>query len=174
MAPTGTAVRVDRNSPMADNPSRDTAWYAAISSILTSASSGSTRSPESSATGPTGKIAQPMPAPASATASGADIQNTAAPAYLTSSSRTRPAGATSRYRSVPSPASPAMVSPAPTPMVTGRNSGRKSSNAVTATKSPFWLIRSRNAGPLPGGTAEETLGTTAITTGIAARARSIA
>ncbi|MDQ0863209.1 hypothetical protein QF036_000790 [Arthrobacter globiformis] len=75
---------------------------------------------------------------------------------------------------MPSPASPAMVSPATTPMVSGRNSGTETSIAVTATNSPFWLIRSRKAGPLPGGTAEETRTTTAITTGIAASARSIA
>src|SRR6476620_9235491 len=131
-------------------------------------------SPESRVTGPTGKSAAPIPAPVRATTSGATITNTAAPAYLTISRRIRPAGATSRYRRVPCPASPAIVSPATTPTVRGRNSGTETTMAVTPTNRPFWAIRCRKAGPRPAGTAEETRTATAIRIGMAASAHNMA
>ena len=46
--------------------------------------------------------------------------------------------------------------------------------AVTPTNRPFWVIRSRNAGPRPGGTAEDSRTATAIRTGMAASAHSMA
>src|SRR5213595_2020549 len=137
MAPTGTTVRVDRNRPIADNPARDTARYAAISTSRSAAWGGWITSPDRSVTGPMGNSDAPIAAPARPTVTGAATQNANAPAYLTSSNRTRPAGATSRYRRVPRLASPAMVSPATTPMVRGRNRGTATSIAVTATNSPF-------------------------------------
>src|SRR5450759_2499303 len=108
-------------------------------------------------TGPIGKSEAPKNAPAAR--------------YFTTSSRTRPAGLTSRYRSVPRFASPAMVSPATTPTVIGRNNGTETTRAAIPTNSPFCVIRSRNGGPSPGaGLDDDSRTATATRIGIAASA----
>ena len=51
-------------------------------------------------------------------------------------------------------ASPAIVSPATTPIVSGKKSGIARIIAVKPTKRPFWLTRSKKGGPSPGGIVE--------------------
>ena len=51
-------------------------------------------------------------------------------------------------------ASPAIVSPATTDIVSGKKSGIATIIAVKETKKPFWLTRSRKGGPSPGGIVE--------------------
>src|SRR5215469_8129991 len=76
--------------------------------------------------------------------------NTQTAAYLTASSRVRPAGTVSRPRSVPWLASPAIASPVTTAMASGSSSSvsvRKSTTSARNTPFPeSWL---RNCGPLP-------------------------
>src|SRR5450756_2243545 len=175
IAPTGTSVRVEMNKPIADRPSSETVTYPARSSERSTDSPTPMVSPESKVTGPTGKREAPMTAPAATTVRAATRQNAAAPRYLTTRSRTRPAGRTSRYRSVPRLASPAIVSPATTPMVRGRNNGMETTRAAIPTNNPFWVTRSRNGGPSPGaGGVDDNRTATAIRIGIAASASSIA
>src|SRR5699024_810007 len=76
---------------------------------------------------------------------------------------------------MPSPASPAIVSPETTEMVSGRNSGVVTTRAVTETNMPFWVTLSSSGGPAPGPGGEAEKNTTrASSTGIAASAPSIA
>ncbi len=58
IAPTGTSVSVERNSPIADSPSSDTVTYSAMSRQRPSASPMLTESPESSATEPDGNSSE--------------------------------------------------------------------------------------------------------------------
>jgi len=51
---------------------------------------------------------------------------------------------------VPSPASPAIVSPDTTDTVSGRKSGIASNMAANPVNSPFCVTRSTNGGPSPG------------------------
>src|SRR5690606_35296760 len=68
-----------------------------------------------------------------------------------------------------------MVSPATTPTVRGRKSGIVTTSPVIETNNPFCVTRSRNGGPWPGaGGSEAILTTTAMSTGMAASATSIA
>src|SRR5215469_330022 len=76
--------------------------------------------------------------------------NTQTAAYLTASSRVRPAGTVSSPRSVPRLASPAIASPVTTAMASGSSSSVSVRNSTTSARNtPFpdsWL---RNCGPLP-------------------------
>src|SRR5699024_4001897 len=145
------------------------------SSDRTAAAPAPTEAPETSVTGPTPNSAVPITHPAIRIAAGAATQNRAAPAYFTSSSRSRPAGPTSRYRSVPCPASPAIETPATTATVSGRNNGVVITSAVTEANIPFWVTLAKKGGPWPcwGGSAENHT-TTASNTGMTASAASIA
>src|SRR3954469_18429625 len=88
-----------------------------------------------------------MSSPAIATVKAAATPNATTPANLTTSSRVRLTGTTSRFRSVPIDASPATASPAATDTASGRNSGSVTTSAVKATNSPFPAIDPMKAGP---------------------------
>ncbi len=73
--------------------------------------------------------------------------------YFTSTSRTRPTGRTSRYRSVPAEASPATESPDRRPAPSGRKNGWISTSEASGAKNPFDSTCPRNAAA-PGPAAE--------------------
>jgi hypothetical protein len=66
------------------------------------------------------------------------------------------------------------VSPATTPIVSGRKRGITTISAAAPTNSPFWLTWSRKAGPRPGRGDDDSRMATAIRIGMAASASSSA
>src|SRR5215472_14409867 len=106
--------------------------------------------PDSSVTGPVWNSTSPMISESTVTSRQVARLNTQTAAYLTASSRLRPAGTVSSPRSVPRLASPAIASPVTTAMASGNSSSvsvRKSTTSARNTPLPeSWL---RNCGPLP-------------------------
>src|SRR5215467_13485916 len=111
IAPIGCSVKVETASPMAPSAAMAAATYRVTKSTRSSPSPSGTVFPDSSVTGPIGNSAAPVAREAATTTQQADSPNTTIDTYLAASSRARPAGTVSRYRSVPSPASPAIESP---------------------------------------------------------------
>ena len=94
-------------------------------------------SPDNKVTGPTGNRIAPIMIPTTIRVKVAASAKAAAPKNLTNSNLPRLTGAVNRYLRVPVFASPAIVSPATTPIVSGKNNGIARIIAVKPTNIPF-------------------------------------
>src|SRR5215831_18309803 len=152
IAPIGCSVKVETASPMAPSAAMAAATYRVTKSTRSSPSPSGMVSPDSSVTGPIGNSAAPVASAAATTTQQADSPNTTIVTYLAASSRVRPAGTVSRYRSVPRPASPATESPETTAIASGSTSAIMSVIAMNARNTPFpasWLTNDDPASPPP-------------------------
>src|SRR5215468_3180135 len=150
MAPIGCSVKVETASPIAPSAAMAAATYRVTKSTRSSPCPSGTVFPDSSVTGPIGNSAAPVASEAATTTQQADSPNTTIAAYLAASSRARPAGTVSRYRSVPSPASPATESPETTATASGSTSAIMRVIAMNARNTPFpasWLMKDDPASP---------------------------
>src|ERR1022692_72293 len=108
--------------------------------------------PDSSVTGPIGNNTAPLSSPTPATSRQAAKQKSSTITYLVTSSLVRPAGTVSSVRSVPSPASPAIESPATTATASGSItvSSRNRENSERNTPlSAIWPMNAPPPGPPP-------------------------
>ena len=128
-APSDESVTVDRNSAIAATPSMDTVTNPTVASTRSASCSGVNGAPDSEVTAPGSPTASGGALPSSIVPARYEVPTTAAIASSTNtvsvisfatSSRVRPTGRTSRYRSVPDAASPAIASPASTATAIGR------------------------------------------------------
>src|SRR5215472_2637945 len=170
-APRDESVTVDRNSAIAPTPSMDTPMNAIAPAVLTRMSAGVRVVPDIvaaaalaarfelvtppgvTATGCTPNSSRPVTYEVPATATTAVIVYTMTEMSLATSSRVRPTGRASRYRSIPEPASPAMASPATTATATGRKIGSTMASAAAGYSDPLDSTADSSAGPWPGGGA---------------------
>src|SRR3984893_2680815 len=165
MAPTGASVSVEMNMPMAARPSSDNATNTAARPIRNVPAASDNVSPDSVVTAPIGKRMEPAISPAIATANVATKQKMVTVVALMTSSRVRPTGRDSRYRSVPRVASPATASPATIATARGRKNGSVTVRPTRAAKTPLLVIWSKKRGPDPGlGPSPERRTATAIGT----------
>src|SRR5215472_6653720 len=151
-APRDESVTVDRNSAIAPTPSMDTPMNAIAAAAL-AARFELVTPPGVTATGCTPNSSRPVTYEVPATATTAVMVYTMTEMSLATSSRVRPTGRASRYRSMPEPASPAMVSPATTATATGRKIGSTMASAAAGYSDPLDSTADSSAGPWPGGGA---------------------
>src|SRR3984893_16546992 len=169
MAPTGASVSVEMNMPMAARPSSDNATNTAARPIRNVPAASDNVSPDSVVTPPIGKRMEPAISPAIATANVATKQKMVTVVALMTSSRVRPTGRDSRYRSAPRFASPATASPATIPPAMGRKNGSATVTPTRGPKTPLLVIWSKKRGPDPGlGPSPERRTATATAIGTAA------
>src|SRR6478672_2447733 len=175
IAPIGCSVKVDTASPMAPSAAMAAATYRVTKSTRRSPCPSGTVFPDSSVTGPIGNSAAPVASEAATTTQQADSPYTTIAAYLAASSRARPAGTVSRYRSVPSPASPATESPETTATASGSTSAIMRVIAMNARNTPLpasWLMKDDPASPPPPPRGAASRSAIPSRTGRAARAAS--
>src|SRR5215472_11947210 len=96
IAAIGCSVRLEMASPIAPSMAMAADTYNTTNSSRSSPSESGTVVPDSRVTGPTGNSATPMISADAATSRHEISENTTIAAYLTLSSRARPAGTTSR------------------------------------------------------------------------------
>src|SRR5215813_13000087 len=152
IAPIGCSVKVEIASPMAPSAAMAAATYSVTNSTRSSPCPSGTVFPDSSVTGPIGNSAAPVASEAATTTQQADSPNTTIATYLAASSRVRPAGTVSRYRSVPRLASPAIESPDTTAIASGSTSAIMRVIAMNARNTPLpasWLTKAGPASPPP-------------------------
>src|SRR5450755_16533 len=160
-APREESVTVDRNSAIAPTPSIDTEMKATAPSIRSSSSPGVSPEPDSdvaarldavtppgvAATGCEPNSRVPATYAVSATSTTAVSTYTTTATSLAVSSRARPTGLASRYRSMPDPASPAMESPPMTATAIGRKTGSTIASAAAGYSDPLDSTSESRTGP---------------------------
>src|SRR5215472_9616702 len=156
IAPIGCSVKVDMASPMAPSAAMAPATYSVTKSTRSSPCPRDTVFPDSRVTGPIGNSAAPVASAAATTTKHALRPKITIEAYLTASSRVRPAGTVSRYRSVPRLASPAIESPETTAIASGSTSAIMMVMAMNARNTPLpasWSMKEDSGPPPPRGAA---------------------
>src|SRR3954468_17479327 len=152
-APRGESVTVDRNSAIAATPNIDTVMKATAPSSRRVNSVGDSVTPESEVTPSGSPSAAGVPVPNRTTPVTYEVNTTATTAMstnavtdtsLATSSRVRPTGRISRYRSVPALASPATESPASTATAIGRKTGTTNAIAAAGNSEPSRSTADRN------------------------------
>src|SRR5437763_1756801 len=96
MAPTGTSVRVDTNSPIAASPIKEKPTTNEAPKVRTMPSASDTVVPDRVTTSPIGNSTTPASSPPNATTRADTRQKTPTVAALTNSSRVRPDGRVNR------------------------------------------------------------------------------
>src|SRR5215475_7053154 len=147
VAPIGCSVSVDTNRPMAPSAASITVMYRHTSRTRKTPAPNEIDVPDSVVRGPPPNRIRPSTAARVATSSVATSEKTMIAPNLTASSRVRPAGTASRYRSVPRLASPAIVSAEIAATAMGRKSGSSSASAASAANSPLLVMLAKKSGP---------------------------
>src|SRR5262249_49008848 len=149
IAAIGCSVRLEMASPIAPSMAMAADTYSTTNSSRSSPSASGTVVPDSRVTGPTGNSATPMISAVAATSRQETTENTTIAAYLTLSSRDRPAGTTSRYRAVPALAAPAGEPAATTATTSGSTSVSMMVSDRNDKNTPLPATWNRKAAPSP-------------------------